>query len=95
MTKSELCEALVKRFTGISKRDMSMVVDALFDSLREALERGEAVGLRGFGRLTVKKRAPLKARNPRTDVAVDVPSRWLIHFKPASSLVEKVNQASR
>lgn len=91
MTKSELCDTLARRFAGISKRDMSMVVDALFDSLRESLEQGEAVDLRGFGRLTVKKRGPLKARNPRTNEAVDVPSRRVIHFKPATSLLERIN----
>jgi integration host factor subunit beta len=55
------------------------------------LMRGEAVDLRGLGRLRVKKRRPMKGRNPMTAVNVHVPARWVVHFKPAGSLINRIN----
>ncbi len=91
MVKRDLAEDLVKAFPGIAKKDMLTVVETMFESMAQALMRGEAVDLRGLGRLRVKKRRPMKVRNPMTAANVHVPARWVVHFKPAGSLINRIN----
>ena len=95
MVKNDLINELAIAFPGITKKDMAAIVNTLFESVTEGLSRGEPIDIRGLGRLRVKKRRPIKARNPRTDEPVDVPRRWVIHFKAADSLVKRMNEKSR
>jgi nucleoid DNA-binding protein len=94
MVKSDLVDKLTTAFPGITKRDMAMIINTFFGSLVRGLERGEAVDLRGLGRLAVKKRLPMKGRNPRTAMDVDLPVRWVVHFKPGSGLIRALNRHS-
>jgi nucleoid DNA-binding protein len=94
MVKKDLVDGLVALLPGISKKDMRLCVDAMFDTMARALERNEPVDLRGFGRLKLKKRRSRQARNPRTGVHVTVPERWVIHFKPSEGLARLVNVES-
>lgn len=91
MVKHELVDALVRAFPGITKQDMSAVVDTLFDGMAQALMRGEAIELRGIGRFNIKERRPMKGRNPKTAASVYVPTRWAVHFRPAESLTKRIN----
>ena len=91
MVKADLARDLLEAFPGITKQDMTAVVDTLFHSISEALTRGEAVEVRGVGRFRVKRRAPRKGRNPRTKAPIDVPTRWVVHFKPGEDLSRLTN----
>jgi len=91
MVKHELVDALVRALPGITKQDMSGVVDTLFGSMAQALMGGEAVEVRGVGRFKVKERGPMAGRNPRTKAAVNVPARWVVHFRAADSLIRRMN----
>ena len=92
MVKQDLVNSLVKAFPGISKQDMSSVVDGLFQSMAQALMRGKIIDLRGVGRFKTKERGPAKGRNPKTKTAVYMPKRWVVHFKPAESLSKRINR---
>jgi len=91
MVKHELIDALVRAFPGVTKRDMSGVVDTLLDSMAQALMGGETVEVRGVGRFKVKERGPMAGRNPRTKTSVSVPTRWVVHFRAADSLIRRLN----
>jgi len=91
MVKHELVDALVRAFPGITKQDMSGVVDTLFGSMAQALAAGEAVEVRGVGRFNVKQRGPMTGRNPRTDTSVNVPIHWVVRFRAAESLIRRIN----
>ncbi|NVM57548.1 MAG: integration host factor subunit beta [Desulfobacterales bacterium] len=92
MVKHELVDALVKAFPGITKHDMSTVVDTLFESMAQALLEGEAVDLRGIGRFKIRERRPIRGRNPKTSISVYLPTRWVVHFKQAGSLSKRINE---
>lgn len=92
MNKKQLVESLTLAFPGVSKKDMHAVVEILFESVAQSLMRSDAVEIRGFGRLSVRKHSPLRARNPRSGVLVDVPERWTVHFKTSDSLNALVNK---
>jgi len=92
MVKQDLINSLVKAFLGISKQDMWTVADALFESMAQALMKGETIELRGLGRFKVKERGPSKGRNPKTKTPIYMPKRWVVHYKPAESLSRNINR---
>jgi DNA-binding protein HU-beta len=72
--------------TGVPKMKAEQAVDALFNSMKEALTRGERIELRGFGVFVVKPRKRGVGRNPRTGEEVAIPSGKTIRFKPGKEL---------
>jgi len=52
--------------TGLTKKDATAAVDAVFDSVQATLAKGEKVQLIGFGNFEVRERAARKGRNPQT-----------------------------
>ncbi|MGN1292144.1 MAG: HU family DNA-binding protein, partial [Levilactobacillus brevis] len=51
--------------TGLTKKDATAAVDAVFDSVQATLAKGEKVQLIGFGNFEVRERAARKGRNPQ------------------------------
>jgi DNA-binding protein HU-beta len=72
--------------TGIPKLKAEQAVDALFNSMKVALARGDRIELRGFGVFVVKPRKRGIGRNPRTGEEVAIPSGKTIRFKPGKEL---------
>jgi DNA-binding protein HU-beta len=72
--------------TGVPKMKAAQAVDALFNSMKEALTRGERIELRGFGVFVVKPRKRGVGRNPRTGEEVAIPQGKTIRFKPGKEL---------
>jgi integration host factor subunit beta len=92
MTKSELIEAITTR-GEITKARAELVVNCVFDTMTEALQRGEGIEIRGFGSFTVRPYKAYTGRNPRTGQAVKVPSKRLPFFKVGKELREIVNNS--
>jgi len=92
MTKSELIDAIAAR-GNLTKARAELVVNCVFDSMTEALERGEGIEIRGFGSFTVRPYRPYSGRNPRTGEPVDVPAKRLPFFKVGKELKELVNNS--
>jgi len=62
MTKRQLIDAIHEKSTGLTKLQVTKVVEAM----TTALAQGSKVEIRGFGNFTVRQREARKARNPRT-----------------------------
>jgi len=90
MNKNDLSKKLSEKIK-IPPRTAKVIVDNIFDSMRESLEKGEGIEIRGFGSFTVRKYGGYKGRNPKTGDLVDVPPKRLPHFKVGKELREKVN----
>jgi len=91
MTKSELIERLVQRQTHMSHRDVELAVKLLLDDVITELADGGRVEIRGFGSFSVHHRPARRGRNPKTGEAVDIPRKYVPHFKPGKELRERVN----
>lgn len=91
MTKSELVEQLAEKNTWLTRKDSEMVVNLVFDSITEALKRGEKVEIRGFGSFTVRERGAREARNPKSGEIVKIPAKKTPFFKTGKELRERVN----
>jgi integration host factor subunit beta len=92
MTKSELIDAVAAR-GELTKARAELVVNCVFDTMIEAMRKGEGIEIRGFGSLTVRPYKPYEGRNPRTGQPVDVPAKRLPFFKVGKELRELVNSS--
>lgn len=91
MTKSELIEALSFVNGLLSKKESELVVNTLFDSIRNALVEGDRVEIRGFGSFTIRTRDAREARNPKSGEIVKIPVKKTAFFKTGKELRERVN----
>lgn len=91
MTKSALIEKVAERVDGLTLKQTEIVVETVFDSMKQALAGGEKIEIRGFGNFRLKERKPRKARNPKTGETVDVPRKMALHFKMGKALRESLN----
>ena len=90
MTKTELIDKIHSKSENLTKRQTEQVVDALLESIKDALAEGDKVEIRGFGNFRIRKRETRKARNPRTGKVVQVPPKKVPYFKEGKELKEKV-----
>ena len=93
MTKSELLAQLAERFPQLVAKDADLAVKMILDAMSEALVRGDRIEIRGFGSFALNYRPPRLGRNPKSGEKVDVPAKWVPHFKAGKELRERVDQA--
>jgi integration host factor beta subunit len=74
MTKSDLVTAVADRMSHVSKKDTETIVNSVFESMAEALKRGERIEIRGFGSFQVKTRDSRDGRNPKSGQLVSIPT---------------------
>lgn len=90
MTKSELVDA-VARNQDLPRATAERVVNVLFDSIRDALLRGDRVEVRGFGSFKARHYGGYTGRNPRTGAPIVVDPKVLPVFKVGKELRIRVN----
>ena len=89
MTKAELVTAIASK-TELTKKNSEAALNAVVESITEALKKGEKVVLVGFGTFEVRARAARKGINPRTKKAIKIPATKVPAFKAGRSLKEAV-----
>ena len=72
--------------TGITKSKAEVAVEAVFETMKKALTRGDRIELRGFGVFNVRPRKTGIGRNPRTGAEVNIPPGKAVRFKPGKEL---------
>jgi integration host factor subunit beta len=89
VTKKEIVKTISEEI-GLTQLKTKEIVQKTFDAIVETLVDERRIELRNFGVFEVKKRAARKARNPRTGTRVDVPTKYVVTFKPGKEMEEKV-----
>ena len=87
--KAELIDSVSEK-TGLTKKDSTAAVDAVFSTIQEKLSKGENVQLIGFGNFEVRQRAARKGRNPQTGEEISIPASKVPAFKPGKALKDAV-----
>ncbi|OZG71285.1 DNA-binding protein HU [Hahella sp. CCB-MM4] len=90
MNKSELIDA-VAASADISKAAAGRALDAVVESVTDALKKGEQVTLIGFGTFSVKERAARTGRNPQTGATINIAAAKVPSFKAGKALKDAVN----
>ncbi len=91
MNKNELIEAVANQ-TGQSKTQIKESIDAVFGSIRNALQSGNEVRLVDFGTFLVSERKATTGRNPRTGEKINIPAAKQAKFRPGKALKDAVNE---
>jgi DNA-binding protein HU-beta len=89
MTKEKLIEQIADRLNG-TKKSAAQAVDAMLESMQDALSNGDEVRLTGFGSFQVTQRQQRRGRNPQTGEEITIPANKTVKFKPGKDLKEKV-----
>ncbi|MBY0298546.1 MAG: integration host factor subunit beta [Methylobacterium sp.] len=93
MIKSELVLRIAEQNPHLYQRDVENIVNAILDTIADALARGDRVELRGFGAFSVKRREARRGRNPRTGAAVEVAEKAIPVFKTGKEMRLRLNEA--
>jgi integration host factor subunit beta len=93
MIKSELVLKIAEQNPHLYQRDVENIVNAILDTITDALASGDRVELRGFGAFSVKRRDARKGRNPRTGEAVAVAEKAIPVFKTGKEMRQRLNVA--
>ena len=88
MTKDDLINTVVKTCKGddLSKRLVSDVIDAAFESIGKSIKKEKRFSYPAFGTFTVRNRKARKGRNPQTGEEIKIKASKTVGFKPAPTL---------
>jgi DNA-binding protein HU-beta len=89
MTKAEIVSNISEKI-GLEKAEVLATVEALMNEVKNSLEKGENVYLRGFGSFIIKTRAEKTGRNISKNTTIKIPAHNIPAFKPAKVFVNGV-----
>jgi integration host factor subunit beta len=91
MLKSDLVNILIEK-RGVTQKQAEATVETIFETMKEALCRGENIEIRGLGAFHVKSYEGYQGRNPKTGQIIPVkPKRGLL-FRTGKELRDRVNR---
>ena len=93
MTKQDIIDHLTHA-CGLHRSSAIRAVDGVINSISDALSRGEAVTLRGFGTLSVVQREERNAVHFVTKEPIVIPAHRSAKFKPSKELKDKLNNGN-
>ena len=89
MTKADIVSNISNEL-GIDRADVQATVEKFMKEVKNSLEKGENVYLRGFGSFIIKTRAEKTGRNISRNVAIKIPAHNIPAFKPAKIFVQGI-----
>ena len=89
MNKTELINQVAER-AGLSKKDAEQALNAMLDTVSDALAQGDKVQLVGFGSFEIKARDARRGRNPKTKEPIEIPATKAPVFKAGKALKDRV-----
>jgi len=90
LTKADLIEEVL-RISELPRKESETIVETIFESIIEALQKGDKIEIRGFGSFRTRQRRGRVGRNPKTGEKVEVPAKKIPFFKPSKELKDFVN----
>jgi integration host factor subunit alpha len=91
MTKADIIEQIYEK-VGFSKKESAEIVELVFDTMKETLERGEKIKISGFGNFVVRQKRPRIGRNPQTGEEIEITARKVLTFRPSQVLKAALNK---
>jgi integration host factor subunit beta len=89
MTRSDLIACLAARHPQLLAKDAELAVKVILDAMSISLSLGGRIEVRGFGSFGLNYRPPRQGRNPKTGDRVNVPAKYVPHFKAGKDLRER------
>lgn len=93
MNKTELIGAVQEKIDiQVSKKDLGIIIQGLFDVITEAVAKGDKVSVLGFGHFEVIERSARDCRNPKTGEVVHVEASKTPKFKASKAFKNAINE---
>ena len=92
MTKAQIIERVTQEVPTLTKRQAEIVVNTMFNSVRDSLHKGDKTEIRGFGSFRLRARRMKEGRNPKTGTTVSVPAKKVPFFKAGKELKDLLNK---
>jgi integration host factor subunit alpha len=90
VTKADIVESVYEK-VGFSKKEAAEIVEMVFDTIKETLERGEKIKISGFGNFIVRDKKARVGRNPQTGREIEISARRVLTFRPSQVLKNALN----
>jgi integration host factor subunit alpha len=90
MTKAGIVNYVYEN-VGVNKKEATDFVEAVFETMKETLEGGDAIKISGFGKFEVREKGKRVGRNPRTGIEIEIPERRVLRFKISQVLKTELN----
>jgi integration host factor subunit alpha len=90
MTKADIIEGVYEK-VGFSKKESAEIVELVFDTFKETLERGDKIKISGFGNFQVRQKKARVGRNPQTGKEIEISARRVLTFRPSAVLKAALN----
>ncbi|MEQ1674540.1 MAG: integration host factor subunit beta [Candidatus Nitrotoga sp.] len=91
MTRSDLISRLAERHPQLLAKDAELAVKVILDAMSSTLAQGSRIEIRGFGSFALNYRPARTGRNPKSGEKVQVPAKYVPHFKAGKELRERVD----
>jgi integration host factor subunit alpha len=92
MTKADVVDSVCSKL-DFSKKESAEIVELVFDTIKETLEKGEKIKLSGFGNFVVRGKKSRVGRNPQTGQEIEISARRVLTFRPSQVLKSELNDA--
>jgi DNA-binding protein HU-beta len=89
MTKADLVNEIAKK-TGTASQEVLLTLESFIEVIKDSMEGGNDIFIRGFGCFIIKKRAKKIARDLSRNTEVVVPEHFIPAFKPYPEFKEQV-----
>ena len=83
MKKSDLKNKICSSLPNLSPLDISLAVDFISKYICDGLKKNERIEIRGFGSFSIRKRNPIRGRNPKTGSSVELGKSCLLYTSPS------------
>ena len=91
MNKVDLIEEIASKL-NLTKRETTLIVDSLFETMEDRLLKGEEIKISGFGNIKVTKKKARKGSDPNTQQEIGIPSTNTLTIKTSKILKAKLNK---
>ena len=90
MTKVDIIENIYEK-VGFSKKEVSKIVESVFDIIKETLQTEDKIKISGFGNFLIRNKRARRGRNPQTGSDIEISPRRILTFKPSQVLKAGLN----
>jgi integration host factor subunit alpha len=91
MTKVDIIENIYEK-VGFSKKEVSKIVESVFDIIKETLGHEDKIKISGFGNFVIRNKRARRGRNPQTGNDIEISPRRILTFKPSQVLKASLNR---
>ncbi|GAA2102163.1 MULTISPECIES: HU family DNA-binding protein [Brevibacterium] len=92
--RSELVAEVAEK-SGLTQKQVSDVLDGVFESFSEAVASGEKLTVPGWLSVERTERAARKGRNPQTGAEIEIPAGYSVKLSAGSKLKAAAGSPSK